>query len=335
MHGCDNFCTYCVVPHTRGRERSRRPEDVLAEVRALAARGYTEVTLLGQNVNSYGRGLGPSGPVIASEAGQSNPGAPASAAPAPAAPARAAPACDGPLDFAGLLAAACAVEGIRRERFMTSHPKDLSARLIDAIRENRAACRHVHLPAQSGSDKVLARMNRGYTRASYLALARRVREGVPGVSLTTDIIVGFPGETEADFQDTLALVEEARFDAAFTFLYSPREGTPAAAFDGAPPEDVAKARFARLLELQNRISLEKNRELLGKDVEVLVEGPSKSGGGMLTGHTEGGRVVNFPDPQSRERGARPLPAPTPLLGRVVPVRVTEARTWSLLGEARL
>ena len=223
MYGCNNFCTYCIVPYTRGRERSRKPEEILDEVRALAADGVKEITLLGQNVNSY-RG--------ASEG------------------------C-GETDFAGLLNALDEIDGLERIRFMTSHPKDLSAGLIQAYVTCNKLCPHIHLPVQSGSTEVLRRMNRRYSREDYLALLQKLRTALPGIAVTTDIIVGFPGETEEEFKDTLSLVEEVRFDSAFTFLYSVRRGTPAEGYGDQIPESVKHERFNRLVELVNRISAEK------------------------------------------------------------------------------
>jgi tRNA-2-methylthio-N6-dimethylallyladenosine synthase len=289
MTGCDNFCTYCIVPHVRGREKSRAPASILAEAEALARRGYREITLLGQNVNSYGAG------------GFDLPCAAA--------------------DFADLLRQLARIDGIERLRFMTSHPKDLSDRLIDAIRDNGKICRHVHLPVQSGSSAVLKRMNRLYTREAYLELVRKIRGAVPGVAITTDIIVGFPGETERDFEDTLDLVRRADFDMAYTFMYSKRRGTPAAAFDGQVGRAAMKIRFDRLLALQGGISLRKNQALVGSTAEVLCEGFSKADPAKYTGRTSGGKIVNF-------SSGCPLKA-----GQTVGVRITGARSWSLSGAA--
>ena len=299
MHGCDNCCAYCVVPMARGHERSRRVGDIMREVEGLAASGYREVMLLGQNVNAYGNDL-----------------------PAPEA------------DFADLLRLVAAVPGILRVRFMTSHPKDLSGKLIDAVAQTPEVEKHVHLPVQSGSDSVLACMNRRYTSEGYAALAERIRARVPGASITTDIIVGFPGETEQDFLDTLALVSRVRFDAAYTFIYSPREGTPAAGFGGQVDRDVACERFSRLLALQNGISLEINRELVGRRVEVLCEGASKTDPGRLTGRTIEGKIVNFAAGDGdgaggggADGGSEGLAAP----GRLALVEIDNAHTWSLSG----
>lgn len=282
-YGCNNFCTYCIVPYVRGRERSRPPEQILAEVRQLAAEGYREVTLLGQNVNSYGRDL---------EEG---------------------------IDFAGLLAAADQIDGIERLRYTTSHPRDFTQQLIDTIAASRHVCEHFHLPVQAGSNRVLEMMARGYNRAEYLDLVRRIREKIPPAAITTDLIVGFPGETEADFQDTLDLLEKVRFANAFSFIYSPRQGTRAARLPDQVPLEVKKERFNRLLEVQNRISWEINQELVGLEVTVLVEGPSKTNPDLLAGRTRTNKIVVF--------AGRPE-----LRGSIVPVRITAAETWTLKGE---
>ena len=290
MRGCDNFCSYCIVPYVRGREQSRAPEAVVEEAKRLASEGYREITLLGQNVNSYGNDI------------------------------------PGDLcDFAGLLERLDAIGGIRRIRFMTSHPKDLSGRLIGAIRDLRAVCPQLHLPVQSGSTAVLERMNRGYSREDYLTLVKKIRGAAPGVTLTTDVIVGFPGESERDFDDTLTLVEEADFDLAYTFLFSPREGTAAAGYPDPVPENTAKERFNRLLNLQNRISLKKNLACVGAEIEVLCEGASKTNTGRYTGRTPGGKIVNF-SCDIAGGGER-------LTGRFVNVLIEEARTWSFDGAA--
>ena len=236
MYGCNNFCTYCIVPYTRGRERSRKPEDILEEVRRLTGDGVKEVTLLGQNVNSY-RGA------------------------------------DG-TDFADLIYMLNEVEGLERIRFMTSHPKDLSDKLIRAYVECEKLCNYIHLPVQSGSSRVLKRMNRKYTRQDYLKLIEKLKTAVPEITISTDIIVGFPGETEEDFQETLSLVEQVRYDSAFTFLYSIRKGTPAEKYEDQIPEETKHERFNRLVELVNRISAEKNAAYEGRVEKVLAEGPS-------------------------------------------------------------
>ncbi len=283
MYGCNNFCTYCIVPYVRGRERSRSLEDIKNEVNKLAKDGCKEITLLGQNVNSYGKDL------------------------------------DDNISFAMLLRELNEIEGIERIRFMTSHPKDLSDELIAAMRDCDSVCEHLHLPVQSGSTKVLDEMNRKYTKEQYLELVRRIKEQIPDISMSTDIIVGFPGETEEDFSETMDVVSKARFDMAYTFLYSKRTGTPAAKNPDQVPEEVKKERFDRLLELQNSISREINDELLGKEVEVLVEGLSKSSKTTYTGRTRGNKIVNF---KGRED----------LVGRLVKVRIETVQTWSLLGK---
>ena len=306
MSGCDNFCSYCVVPYVRGGEQSRTPESVEGEVRRLAAEGYREITLLGQNVNSYGRGL-----------------------------------AGGRCDFAGLLERLGGIGGIWRIRFMTSHPKDLSDRLIYAIRDIEAVCPQLHLPAQSGSTAVLERMNRGYSREHYLELVEKIKGAVPGITLTTDIIAGFPGEGEADFEDTLSLVEKAQFDMAYTFIFSPREGTKAADLPGRVAGETIKSRFDRLLALQNSISLKKNQAAVGSIERLLCEGASKTNPGRYAGRTPGGKIVNF-------RGGKIVnfragsgsaiendgtAGAADLTGKIVAVRIDEARTWSLGGEA--
>ncbi|SHH02530.1 tRNA-i(6)A37 thiotransferase enzyme MiaB [Thermosyntropha lipolytica DSM 11003] len=283
MFGCDNFCSYCIVPYTRGRERSRHPDDIIREVKLLAREGYKEVTLLGQNVNSYGKGL------------------------------------EEKVDFADLLKMVCEVEGILRVRFTTSHPKDMSDKLIDTIAREEKMCEHVHVPLQAGSNRILKRMNRHYTREHYLALTARIRDKIPGVAITTDLIVGFPGETEDDFADTLDMVKKVRFDAAFTFMYSPRSGTKAAEFTDQVPLEVKKARLERLNELQYGIATEINKSLEGTVQEVLVEGPSKTDKDKLTSRTRTNRIVIFSGPGD-------------LTGRLVNVKITEARTFSLFGE---
>ena len=283
MYGCNNFCTYCIVPYVRGRERSRSLEDIKNEVSKLAEDGCKEITLLGQNVNSYGNDL------------------------------------DDNISFAMLLRELNEIEGIERIRFMTSHPKDLSDELIAAMRDCDSVCEHLHLPVQSGSTKILDEMNRKYTKEQYLELVSRIKEQIPDISMSTDIIVGFPGETEEDFAETLDVVSKARFDMAYTFLYSKRTGTPAAKNPDQVPEDTKKERFDRLLELQNSISREINDELLGKEVEVLVEGLSKSSKTTYTGRTRGNKIVNL---KGRED----------LVGKLVKVKIETVQTWSLLGK---
>ena len=284
MFGCNNFCSYCIVPYVRGRERSRAPEAIIREIRQLVADGVTEVMLLGQNVNSYGKTL------------------------------------DTPITFAALLEEIEKIEGLERIRFMTSHPKDLSDELIEVMGRSRKICRHLHLPVQSGSTDILKKMNRHYTKEQYLELVRKIRLAVPDISLTTDIIVGFPGETEEDFQETLDVVRKVRYDSAFTFLYSKREHTPASQMPDQVPEQEKKRRFNLLIETQNRISLEKNQQMLGKHYRILCEGASKNDPDTLSGRTEGGKIVNFKGDNR-------------LIGQFVEVEITQARTWSFIGKA--
>ena len=295
-YGCNNFCTYCIVPYVRGRERSRRPDDILSEVRGLAASGCREVTLLGQNVNSYGRGLPPGD--------------------------------DGRIwGFADLLRAVNTVEGIARIRFTTSHPRDFSDEMIEAAASCDRVCGHFHLPLQAGSDRVLKMMNRGYTSARYLDLADRIRQAVPGASITTDIMVGFPGETEVDFQATLDMVRQARFDAAFTFIYSPREGTPAASMPDQVPEEAKRERIYRLIDLVNATAEGANKSLRGRVVEVMVDGPSERDPSILAGRTRSNKMVHW-RPDDREGTSAHL-----MPGDLAMVRVLEPRTWTLHGEA--
>ena len=258
--GCDNRCTFCIVPLVRGAQRSRALGDVLAEVQGLVRGGVVEVTLLGQNVNTYGRDI--------TVPGSSR----------------------RPL-FADLLRTVDDVDGIRRIRFTSPHPAHFTDDVIAAMAECERVCEHIHLPLQSGSDRVLHLMNRSYRQARYLAWVRRIREAVPGIAMSTDVIVGFPGETEEDFQQTMRVVEEVRFDSAYTFQYSPRAGTRAAGFEHQVPKEIVQERFDRLVELQERISLERNRALVGRTVEVLVEGEGRKGGAQ--GRTRSNKVVHF------------------------------------------
>ncbi len=283
MYGCNNFCSYCVVPYVRGRERSRAREDILAEIRALAQSGVREVMLLGQNVNSYGNDLG-----------QSN-------------------------AFASLLEEVCEIDGIERIRFMSSHPKDLSEELLKVMARSDKVQNQLHLPVQSGSDRVLEDMNRRYTHERYMSMVRRARALMPDIALTTDIIVGFPTETEEDFEETLRLLREAQFDSIFSFIYSPRENTRAANMRPVASESEVQARFNRLLEVQNDISLERNRTYLGKTQTVLVEGRSKTDPEMLTGRNYANKIVNF-------KGGEEL------INTFVNVEITKAQTWILFGE---
>ena len=282
MFGCNNFCSYCIVPYVRGRERSRRPEEILREIRALAEDGVKEVMLLGQNVNSYGKNL------------------------------------PEPMSFAELLRAAAEIPGIRRIRFMTSHPKDLSEELIRAMAETPKVCPHLHLPLQSGSTEILKKMNRRYTKEQYLALVERIRKAVPDISLTTDIIVGFPGETEEDFQETLDVVEKVGFDSAFTFLYSRRTGTPAAAMEDQIPEEIMKDRFDRLLKRVQEIARDRCARFEGQTLEVLVENINEQDPSLVTGRMANNLLVHFPGDAS-------------LIGEIVPVRLDECRGFYYLG----
>ncbi|HCG98269.1 MAG: tRNA (N6-isopentenyl adenosine(37)-C2)-methylthiotransferase MiaB [Candidatus Aquicultor primus] len=281
--GCNNFCSYCIVPHTRGRETSRTQEDIVSEVERLVSEGVIEITLLGQNVNSYGRDI------------------------------------YGGSRFAQLLNRLNNVAGLSRIRFMTSHPKDLTDDIIYAIANGDKICEHVHLPVQAGSDRLLRAMNRKYTKEGYLATISKIYEAIPGVSITTDIMVGFPGETEEDFLHTLDVVEKARFDSAFTFIFSPREGTPAATMANEVPAGIKSERFDRLLALLNGINLENNLALLGQELEVFVESVSKRDDSILTGRTRTNKIVNF-------EGSADL------VHTEAVTRITQAKTWSLRGE---
>ncbi len=281
MFGCNNFCSYCIVPYVRGRERSRKPEDILSEVRALSADGVKEIMLLGQNVNSYGKTL------------------------------------EEQVSFASLLREVSGVPGIERVRFMTSHPKDLSDELIRAVAGEPKVCRHIHLPVQSGSSRVLKRMNRHYTREDYLRLTEKIRAAVPDVSLTTDIIVGFPGETEEDFEDTLSLVEEAGFDSAFTFIYSKRTGTPAAGMPDQIPDDVVHRRFDRLLALIKKTGEERTSRFTGRVMNVLVEELNKEPG-LVSGRISQNITVHFPGSASD-------------IGRILPVRLDSCKGFYYFG----
>ncbi len=294
MYGCNNFCTYCIVPYTRGRERSRNPEDILLEVRNLVEGGAKEVTLLGQNVNSY-CGHGPAG--TEKKAGNSQLYT---------------------YDFADLIEHLNKVEGLERIRFMTSHPKDLSDKLIAAYGRYDKLCPSIHLPVQSGSNEILTRMNRKYTAQDYIRLVEKLRSVVPNLCITTDIIVGFPGETEEDFQQTLSLCHQIQFDSAYTFLYSIRKGTPAENFDNQVPETNKHVRFNQLVEVINGYSAAKNLAYVGKTVKVLVDGPSKTDSMMLTGRTEGFKLVDFP-------------RDSVTTGDIVNVEITQGKTFSLRG----
>ncbi|MBO8155155.1 MAG: tRNA (N6-isopentenyl adenosine(37)-C2)-methylthiotransferase MiaB [Bacillaceae bacterium] len=283
MYGCDKFCTYCIVPYTRGKERSRRPEDIIQEVRHLAAQGYKEVTLLGQNVNAYGKDFE-----------------------------------DMEYGLGDLMDEIRKID-IPRVRFTTSHPRDFDDRLIEVLAKGGNLMPYIHLPVQSGNNQILKLMARKYTRESFLELVRKIKEAIPGVALTTDIIVGFPNETEEQFEDTLSLVEEVGFEGAYTFIYSPREGTPAARMKDNVPMDVKKERLYRLNELVNKQSKEAMAKYEGEIVEVLVEGESKNNPDILAGYTQKNKLVNFKGPKSA-------------IGQLVKVKITNAKTWTLDGE---
>ena len=283
MYGCNNFCTYCVVPYVRGRERSRKSEDILNEIKDLVSKGYKEVTLLGQNVNSYGKGL------------------------------------EEDINFAKLLRKVNEIEGLERIRFMSSHPKDLTEEVIMAVKECDKVCEQIHLPVQSGSDTMLKVMNRHYTREKYLSLINKIKEEIPECSITTDIIVGFPGESEEDIQNTIDLVKEVKYDSAFTFIYSRRNHTPADKMENQIPEDIKHERFNRLVEAVNENVIKGNKFYEGKTVEVLVEGTSKNDETKLMGRTRNGRLVNFS-------------GDTSLIGELINVKIYRAQPFSLLGE---
>lgn len=287
MYGCNNFCTYCIVPYVRGRERSRRPEDIIAEVKGLVESGYKDITLLGQNVNSYGKDArDDSGAVY---------------------------------DFADLLADIDKIDGDYYIRFMTSHPKDASDKLIDVIAGSRHIAHQFHLPMQSGSDRILKNMNRHYDTEKYLRTVSYMREKIPDVTLSSDIIVGFPGETEDDFECTLDMIRKVRFDMVYSFIYSPRKGTPAADMDCQIDESVKSDRFNRLLDVQNEISLEKNRLLDGASIKVLCDGPSKNNSGVYSGRTEGNKIVLF--------SGSPID-----IGKFINLKITRTETFALYGE---
>ena len=262
MFGCNNFCSYCIVPYVRGRERSREPEDIIHEIEEMVSEGVVEVMLLGQNVNSYGKTL------------------------------------EQPISFAQLLERVEQIPGLKRIRFMTSHPKDLSDDLIAVMAKSEKICRHMHLPIQSGSSRLLERMNRRYTKEHYLELVRKLREAIPDISLTTDIIVGFPGETEEDFEETLDVVRQAEYDSAYTFIYSKRTGTPAANMPDQVPDEVVKERFNRLLQVVAESSSKRTGRLEGQTAEVLVEGVSEQDPSMITGRMSNNLLVHFPGDES-------------------------------------
>ena len=283
MYGCNNFCSYCIVPYVRGRERSRQPEDIIKEIKQLVADGVVEVMLLGQNVNSYGKTL------------------------------------EHPITFAQLLQQVEQIEGLRWIRFMTSHPKDLSDELIEVMKNSKKICRHLHLPLQSGSSRILKRMNRKYDKEQYLELAMKLRREIPDLSLTTDIIVGFPGETEEDFEDTMDVVRKVQYDSAFTFIYSKRTGTPAAAMDDQVPEDVVKDRFNRLLKQVQSIATTQCSRDTGKTLEVLVEEVNEKDPSMVSGRLSNNTMVHFKGDCS-------------LIGTICKVKLIESKGFYYLGE---
>lgn len=283
MYGCNNFCTYCIVPYVKGRERSRQPEAILAEVRQLVEQGYKEITLLGQNVNSYGKTL------------------------------------EHPISFAQLLTQIDAIPGDFRIRFMTSHPKDATKELFDVMAKSQKICHHLHLPVQCGSDRILQAMNRRYTVKQYLGLIDYARSVMPDISFTTDIIVGFPGETLEDFQGTMELLKKVRYDSLFSFIYSKRVGTKAASMPDDTPHSVKSDRLQQLLALQRTIGEEVLSEYVGKTLRILVDGAGKSGEGYLTGRTDQFLIVDFPGDSA-------------LIGQFVTVKITKALNWALLGE---
>ena len=282
MFGCNNFCSYCIVPYVRGRERSRNPEDIIREIQGLVADGVVEVMLLGQNVNSYGKTL------------------------------------EHPMTFAQLLTEIEKIEGLERIRFMTSHPKDLSDELIEVMKHSKKICKHLHLPVQSGSTEILKKMNRRYTKEQYLELVRKIKEAVPDISLTTDIIVGFPGETEEDFLETMDVVKKVRYDSAFTFIYSKRTGTPAAAMENQVPEDVVKDRFDRLLKEVQSISAEVCSVHEGTTQSVLVEAVNNHDPALVTGRLSNNILVHFPGEKE-------------LIGKIVSVRLDACKGFYYIG----
>lgn len=282
MFGCNNFCSYCIVPYVRGRERSRNPEDIIREIQGLVADGVVEVMLLGQNVNSYGKTL------------------------------------EHPMTFAQLLTEIEKIDGLERIRFMTSHPKDLSDELIEVMKHSKKICKHLHLPVQSGSTEILKKMNRRYTKEQYLELVRKIKEAVPDISLTTDIIVGFPGETEEDFLETMDVVKKVRYDSAFTFIYSKRTGTPAAAMENQVPEDVVKDRFDRLLKEVQSISAEVCSVHEGTTQSVLVEAVNDHDPALVTGRLSNNILVHFPGEKE-------------LIGKIVSVRLDACKGFYYIG----
>lgn len=282
MFGCNNFCTYCIVPHVRGRERSRESADILDEIRRLAGSGVREVMLLGQNVNSYGNGI------------------------------------EGEISFPELLKRVCDIDGIERVRFMTSHPKDLSEELIQTIKADTKICRHLHLPLQSGSTRVLKEMNRRYTKEQYTDLALHIKDEIPDIALTTDIMVGFPGETPADVDDTIDVINTVKYDNAFTFIYSKRMGTPAAVREDQVPPDLVKESFDRVLKCVQDTAREQSLRWQGQTLPALVEDVNDSLEGYVTGRLSNNMIVHFPGPAS-------------LIGNIVPVKLEECRGFYYMG----
>jgi tRNA-2-methylthio-N6-dimethylallyladenosine synthase len=283
MFGCNNFCSYCIVPYVRGRERSREPKDIINEIKMLSEDGVVEIMLLGQNVNSYGKNL------------------------------------EEPMSFAKLLEEIEKIEGIERIRFMTSHPKDLSDELIEVMAKSKKICRQLHLPVQSGSSRILKIMNRRYDKEHYLNLVDKIKKAMPDISLTTDIIVGFPGETEEDFLETMDVVKKVKYDSAFTFIYSKRSGTPAAAMEDQIPEDVVKDRFNRLLEVVQKCANEQTVRFEGEVQSALVEELNSQLEGFVTGRLSSGLLVHFPGTEE-------------LIGKIVDVKLNEAKGFYYMGE---
>ena len=283
IQGCNNFCSYCIVPHVRGRERSRKLSDIIKEVKNIVTDGVKEITLLGQNVNSYGNDL------------EEN------------------------VNFSLLLSKLNKINDLKRIRFMTSHPKDLNLDLIKTIKNSDKVCEHFHLPVQSGSTRILKRMNRGYSREDYIKLVKMIRKEIDNPSITTDFIVGFPGETDEDFKETINLVKEIKFDMAYTFAYSPRKNTRAAEMDEQIDEDIKDKRLKKLMNIQNEISYENNKKYVGKTVEVLVEGESKNNPETFMGRSRRNKLIIFP----RQEG---------IIGKIVDVKINQVKSWTLYGE---
>jgi len=283
MFGCNNFCSYCIVPYVRGRERSRKPEDIIREIKNLVKEGVVEVMLLGQNVNSYGKNL------------------------------------EMPMTFAELLKEVEKIEGLQRIRFMTSHPKDLSDELIQVMKESKKICRHLHLPLQAGSTRILSEMNRRYTKEQYLALAEKIRKEIPDISLTTDIIVGFPGETPEDVEETIDVIKKVRYDNAFTFIYSKRTGTPAAAMENQVPEEEVKANFDKVLKTVQNMAKEQVGRFQGLVMDALVEEINEQEEGLVTGRLSNNTIVHFPGDES-------------LVGKIVNVKLEECHGFYYIGK---